>query len=225
MNKLIAAGLAIAFSGLTHYAAFSQEREMIATPGPAYAPFSLSLSGGVNLPATDVQKSTPSGIIGIGASYQPQPYLSLQLDLQKGWLKEGKESEAGTMRYTNSYLYAAVLARLFPFNFVDTPNNRSFKSHIYVGLGLALIKSDVDARPLAPSFGYENYQGAAMLIPVEIGGLLPLWHRGQQRLGLNINLRQHFSFSDQLDGYEPITPANKHKDTYGQLTIGLAYGW
>lgn len=215
---------AVALAGLLNFPAFAKEKEVAPGPTPVYAPFSLSLSGGVSLPSSDVQKSAPSGIIGIGAGYQPQQYLSFQLDLQKGWLREGARSETGKMHYTNSYLYAALLARLFPFNFAGTPKNRNFKNHLYAGLGISLIKSNVDAEPMPAGLGYNNYQGIDILIPLEIGALIPLWQSGQQRLDLNVNLRQHLSFSDNLDGYAPSTPANKHKDTYGQLTIGLVYG-
>lgn len=194
--------------------------------------FSIGINGGVTFPFTDVS----SGNGGKGAivkpafelsgSYAPLPFLSISVSVQKGMLSAGTENTE--LRYfENNYWSEQIMARFSPFGLVqdDTgiPHPNSFA---YVGLGVALIQSNTEA---TLQNGFDNgslghYKGSDFSLPVEIGFTMPFYTtQTGSLLSANINYRHYMTFTDKIDGYNPQTEVNKHKDAYGFLSLGLSY--
>ena len=65
------------------------------------------------------------------------------------------------------------------------------------------------------------------MIPYELGYTLPIYtlEKDKGQLSVNVNYRNHISFSDKLDGYVPTVDANKSNDVFNQLTFGVLYSF
>jgi hypothetical protein len=78
--------------------------------------FALSLNAGTTFSYTDVKPQKNGLVIGLGAAYFATPYLHVNLDVQKGWLKGGeKVNESNIMASDNSYFTVSVTGRVLPF--------------------------------------------------------------------------------------------------------------
>lgn len=192
---------------------------------------SLSVEGGFTFPFTDVQKPQFGKVVGVGLSYSPLSYIQIVGNLQKGYLTEGRQTpDFHFMNYRNSYYYAALMGRLSPLKIFKRPDEGIVKYlDAYGGLGVALIKSNVHTGNYNEQVlgKIDNYTGTDLLIPYEIGYSLPLFTfpKSKYELSININYRNHFSFSDKLDGYVPEVAANKSNDMFTQFTFGVVYSF
>lgn len=193
--------------------------------------YNVFAEAGYNRPYTDVQSPQNGKIVGLGVSYSPISYVQVVANFQIGRLKEGKAKKPyPLMNYYNKYSYVSTVARLAPLKIFKRPDEPFVKFlDAYVGMGAALIFSNVNAAPISEAnYGYiDNYKGAGLLIPFEIGYTLPIYTLGnKQQFSVNVNYRNHFiSFTDKLDGYKPIVEANKKNDIYNQLTFGVVYSF
>jgi hypothetical protein len=191
--------------------------------------FSVGLDGGLTFPYTDIKGTTPAPVFGGSLSYQPLSFLRLTGELQLGWLKGAENDNEINLNFKNRYYYAALTGQLFPFKIRKYPTGPlpKFLDYIFVGTGLAVTKNSAKAIKVNNKRGDVTYayNGLAVLIPAEIGINIPVYTipKRQQIITLDLDLRQHFSFSDQLDGYQPNLAANKKMDVYNQVTIGLSY--
>lgn len=193
--------------------------------------YAVFLEGGFNSPYTDVQKPGPGAIFGIGGSYSPISYVNLVFQIQKGNLTEGRKSiPYAPLNYNNSYVYSSIMGRLAPLKIFKRPDEGFVKFlDGYCGLGMALmfnnVKTGVDS---SPSLGkIDHYKGVAFIIPYELGYTLPVYTlaKDKSQISVNINYRNHFSFSDKLDGYVPNVASNKSNDVFNQLTFGILYAF
>lgn len=188
--------------------------------------YSAGLEGGLSFPFTDVSEGKSSFVSGLTAGIRPLPALQFLLNLQLGQLKGGEELP-GTMWFKNNYYYASLGARFYPLALMQNEEGKIYLGNIYVGTGLAVLKSDATSNPVSQDVGSiaGGYTGASVLVPAEIGLNVPLvrWADRGQAIYLNVNYRHHFGFNDKLDGYEPIVEANEKNDVYSQLTLGLSF--
>lgn len=192
--------------------------------------YNIFAEAGYNRPYTDVNSPQNGKVVGIGVSYSPISYVQIAASFQIGRLKEGKAKKPyPLMNYYNKYSYISAVARLAPLKIFKRPDEGFVKFlDTYVGMGAALIFSNVNAAPIKEAnYGYiDNYKGAGFLIPFEIGYTLPVYTlKNKQQFALNVNYRNHISFTDKLDGYKPIVDANKKNDLYNQLTFGVVYSF
>lgn len=191
--------------------------------------FGVSVNGGITFSYTDVKPSKTAAIFGIGGAYHALPYLDINLDLQKGWIKGGVPV-AGTpnqMGSDNSFFTAVLTGRFMPLRLVNNKeNNQALRilSGLYAGIGLGVISNSVKSNYIsAPDFGsIGKYEGASMMLPVEAGINIPVAYlANNKQILINLNYRAHLCFSDKIDGYIPTVNANKKNDAYNTLTAGI----
>lgn len=192
-----------------------------------FSKYSVGLDAGLTFPFTDVSDGKPAFVAGLTAGIRPIPALQVLLNLQMGQLKGGEEGTR-EMWFKNNYLYGALMARFYPLTFMENLESKVYLGNVYVGAGLAVLKSNASANEnTLPGAGALSggYTGASMLLPAEIGLNIPLvrWASKGQALYLNVNYRHHFGFNDKLDAYEPQVAANEKNDVYSQLTLGLSF--
>jgi len=189
------------------------------------------VEGGFNIPFTDVQDPQPGRVFGMGASFSPLSYIQIAFNVQNGKLIEGRRQKPySDMNYSNSYAYTALIGRISPFKIFKRPDEGIVKYlDGYCGFGLGLIFNHVSTGSVdAASYGkLNNYNGIAFLLPYEIGYTLPVYtfSKDKREISLNVNYRNHVSFSDKLDGYVPTVEVNKSNDIFNQLTFGIVYSF
>lgn len=200
--------------------------EQTATPK-----FALSLNGGATFSYTDVKPQKTGLTIGIGAAYFATPYLHVNLDLQKGWLKGGEKIDVtGIMGSDNSYFSATVTARFMPFALLKGNNTPAMKilSGIYGGAGIGILSNSVKSNTIiSPEFGsLGDYSGVSFMIPIEGGINIPVATlANNKRILINLNYRVNLCMSDKIDGYVPVVEANKKNDAYNALTAGIVFNF
>jgi|SRR5690554_2835343 len=229
MNKLLKTfAFATATLCLNSIPTHAQE-ESETVQDAAFSTWNISLNGGLTFAATDVNNSKTGSIFGIGAGFQPLSFLQINLDIQKGLLQEGDHDNNQTMHFKNNYIYGSLTARFHPLALILKDEYSSFKNTLYVGTGIALTKSNVDANNINnPDVGYiDNYKGTDVFVPLELGVQYPVWNSkvDNQLINLNLNFRHHLGFADQLDGYEPQVSNNKKNDVFSQITLGISYNF
>lgn len=205
--------------------------------------FSIAVNGGLTFPFTDVKKGSKQPVFGIGAQYAAKPWLGINLALEAGKLKAGDRKDASiyNMEFSNSFFYGAVTARFYPLRLAltrkteaDVQTNVKYLGGLYAGVGAGFIVNKVTAyaTPDQSSGLIPDPDGAEIVIPAEIGYSLPIAHLnkayqgkvyGKSQLSVNINYRHNLSFSEKLDGYNPVGYPNKSKDAFSTLTVGLIY--
>lgn len=213
--------------------AFVEEKETKEKKAATTAKFGVSLNGGLTFSYTDVKPSKSAPIIGVGGHYFATPYLSVNLDVQKGWVRGGEYSKPVTniMGSDNSFISATLTARFSPVGLVkNTENNKaiSFLSGIYGGTGLGFISSSVDANTGVSSDvgAIFDHSGASLLLPIEAGINIPVAKFAKNKgLMVNVNYRVNLCFSDKIDGYVPVVNANKDNDAFNSLTAGLVFNF
>jgi hypothetical protein len=190
--------------------------------------FGVSLNGGMTFAYTDVKPSGSSGLIGVGAQYYIMPFLSANLDLQKGGMKAGEEVAASNneMGFTNSYFYGSLALRFYPVALVNNSNNNQalkILSGIYGGTGLGFLSNSVKANSISDAtYGsIPDFKGSNLVVPIQAGITIPVAKVGTMRLDANLDYRVNLCMSDKIDGYVPTVRANEKNDAFNQLTVGL----
>jgi hypothetical protein len=209
-------------------------QELISSTVPDKSPkFAISANGGLTFSYTDVKPQKTAAIFGLGAAYFATPYLHVNLDVQKGWLKGGNDiSVSGLMGSDNSFFTAGVTVRFLPLTLLKNQSNKaiSFFSGVYVGAGGGIISNSVKSNTIvSPDFGsLGDYSGVSFMVPVEGGINIPVAYLGNEnnkRIMINLNYRANLCFSDKIDGYVPIVEANKKNDAFNTLTAGLVFNF
>ena len=126
--------------------------------------------------------------------------------------------------------YTSLMGRLAPLKIFKRPDEGFVKFlDGYCGIGMALIFNNVKTGVENSIYygKYDHYKGASFLIPYEIGYTLPIYtlEKDKSQISVNVNYRNHISFSDKLDGYVPKVEANKSNDVFNQLTFGVLYSF
>ncbi len=195
--------------------------------------FALSVNAGLIFSYTDVKPSKSAPVFGIGAGYFAMPYLHLNLDLQKGWLKGGGPVNNGLqlMGSDNSFIAAAVTARFLPLGLIGNKDHNtalSIFSGLYGGIGIGFISNSVTSNSISsPDYGaLGKYSGASAMLPIEAGIDIPVAKlSGSKKLMVNLNYRINLCFSDKIDGYVPAVAANEKNDAFNALTAGLVFNF
>lgn len=195
--------------------------------------FALSVNAGLIFSYTDVKPAKSAPVFGIGAGYFAAPYLHLNLDLQKGWLKGGESVSDGLhlMGSDNSFIAAVLTARFLPLGLINNKDHNealNIFSGLYCGIGLGFISNSVKSNSISsPDYGaLGNYSGASAMLPIEAGIDIPVAKlSGNKRLLVNLNYRVNLCFSDKIDGYVPTVPANEKNDAFNALTAGLVFNF
>lgn len=193
--------------------------------------FAVSVNGGLNFSYTDVKPSKSAITFGIGGTYMATPYLHVNLDLQKGWIKGGEFSDAATntMGSDNSIFSVALTGRFLPLRLIRDNNKAlAFFSGLYGGTGLGLVSSSVKANVIpSPDYGsLKEFSGATLMWPIEAGINLPVAKlKGGKSVLINLNYRINLCFSDKIDGYVPTVESNKKNDAYNSLTAGVVFAF
>lgn len=192
--------------------------------------FALSLNGGLTFSYTDVKPQKTGLTIGVAGTYLATPYLHVNLDVQKGWLKGGeKVTETNIMSSDNSFITAAVTARFLPFGLMKSKSAAvKFLSGIYGGVGVGFISNSVKANMIkSPEFGsLGSYSGLSLMVPIEGGINIPVAEMANnKRILINLNYRINLCMSDKIDGYVPIVDANKKNDAFNALTAGIVFNF
>jgi hypothetical protein len=229
--KYTALSLALTFALFTNR---SNAQGLISGTTPDNSPkFALSINGGLAFSYTDVKPQKSAPVFGLGAAYFAKPYLHINLDVQKGWLKGGEEiALSGLMGSDNSFFTAGVTVRFLPLTLLSNQYNKAinFLSGIYVGAGGGIISNSVKSNAIiSPDYGsLGDYSGVSFMVPIEGGINIPIAYFGNQndkRIMINLNYRANLCFSDKIDGYVPIVDANKKNDAFNTLTAGLVFNF
>ncbi|RYZ54588.1 MAG: hypothetical protein EOP49_04785 [Sphingobacteriales bacterium] len=206
-------------------AATKEKSEATETPK-----FALSLNAGATFSYTDVKPSKTGITIGVAGAYYATPYLHINLDLQKGWIKGGEKIDVkNVMGSDNSYFAGSVAARFLPFGLAKSNSNgMKFLKGIYGGAGIGLISTSVKANQvIAGEFGaLGDYSGMSLMIPIEGGINIPVAElANNKRIMINLNYRVNLCMSDKIDGYVPVVEANKKNDAFNALTAGVVFNF
>lgn len=200
---------------------------------PKLPQLALSVNAGLTFSYTDVKPSKSAPLFGIGAAYFATPYLHLNLDLQKGWLKGGETVAdlSKLMGSDNSFFTASLTARFLPLGLIDNKDHNealNIFSGLYAGAGLGFIANSVKSNNIiSADYGaLGDYSGASAMLPIEAGIDIPVAQlAGNKRLLVNLNYRVNLCFSDKIDGYVPVVAANKKNDAFNTLTAGLVFNF
>jgi hypothetical protein len=216
---------------LTFLSTVANAQDMVSSSGQVESPrFALSINGGLTFSYTDVKPQKTGLIVGVGGAFFATPYLHVNLDVQKGWLKGGdKINTSGIMGSDNSFYSGTVTARFLPLCLIKYNHNAAvqFFSGVYVGAGVGFISNTVKSNTIiSPDFGsLGNYSGFNFMVPIEAGINIPLAQMMHSRVLLNLNYRANLCMSDKIDGYVPIVEANKKNDAFNTLTAGIVYNF
>lgn len=197
--------------------------------------YGVYILGGVAMPYTDVNTSAKAGLsFGAQGQIKATYFLDAALDIQMGKLSAG-DSRANSsnrlMRFENKPFSAAAVARLSPLKFLNNIQHKTplyYLSNLYVGTGIGLLKSKVEAnRFVDPTFVYiGNYAGTDVFLPVEFGITAPVYEmKNKSSISVNLNYRVCFVMNDKIDGYTTPVVLNDKNDVFNVFTIGIGYRW
>jgi hypothetical protein len=230
MNKLTYTVITT-FLSFTLFSSTSKAQELIGS-GQADAPrLALSVNAGLTFPYTDVKPQKTGLVVGVGAAFFATPYLHVNLDAQKGWLKGGdKINASGIMGSENSYYSGALTVRFLPLMLMNNSKNAAlrFFGGLYGGVGAGIISNAVKSNTIiSPEFGsLGGYTGISFMVPIEAGINIPIAKMANNnRLLFNLNYRVNLCMSDKIDGYVPLVEANRKNDAFNTLTAGFVFNF
>lgn len=193
--------------------------------------FGIYIEGGITIPYTDVKSPKHiSYITGIQVSYNPFPFIGLAGSMRIGQLKAGDKGSImnDNMYFENRIFDAVFIVQLFPLKLADVNDNivLSYLSSFYIGGGMGMIKSHVDAHRFYPSdFEYiGNYTGRNVVFQIIAGFDIPVIRFSDNRtVNIIISYRVNFCHTDKLDGYVTPEYQNGKNDAYNDLNVGIGY--
>lgn len=229
MNKIKYSALTFILSIACSWGVKAQD--MVSGSGRLEDPkFALSVNGGLTFSYTDVKPQKTGLLVGIGGAFHATPYLHVNLDAQKGWLKGGEKINASNiMGSDNSFYTGTLTVRFLPLGLVNNSNPAlQFFSQVYAGVGAGFISNTVKSNNIiSPDFGsLGNYSGFSFMVPIEAGINIPIaTTENNKRWFINLNYRINLVMSDKIDGYVPIVEANKKNDAFNNLTAGIVFNF
>ncbi len=192
--------------------------------------FTFRLGGGLTFSQGDIKPMRVSHAFQFGTSYSLLSYLDLNLGIQKGTIKAGSGViEPPEPEYYNHYFTASVNLHFFPLSLVektDRDNILSVLSRLYLGTGVGYIHSDVVSRVnVDPDWGsMGKYNGGDLYVPLDVGFSQPIINmRHNRQVLLYANYCLHLCFSDEIDGYVPRVNANKWRDAFSVISVGIGF--
>lgn len=189
-----------------------------------YKKLGVSLGGGVSYPHMDVNAGKYTPVFGGRFQYNISPFADIGLDIQAGSI----ESDPGSFKrpFTNKYFSTALTGKIHLAQFIDPSASTLARAAgwIYAGTGLGLIKSKVSDIDSTAAGAMSGYDGADFLLPVNAGVRIPVLTRHKETLlSVFLNYRMNVTFSDALDGYEPVQSGNTSNDFFSTVTLGVAF--
>lgn len=204
----------------------------------------LGITGGGNLSNNDFGLSGNGTQYGAFANFAPVRFLHLNIDFNVGQLKGGpmqlldKETYKSVSFNTEFTQIAGIVRflplRIFMWDKMDPLADRF--TYLYFGLGYGNISTNTEATLMKdPYFGsMPSLKESNSVFIQEVGmdiSLLKIGNRkndyyskiSKQELFLNINYRFNKISSDNIDGFNPPLPSNKHNDVYSSYSLGLMY--
>ncbi len=195
----------------------------------------IYLIGGVTAPFTDVvQSKKPSYAIGIQGLYKATYFLDALLDFQVGKMTAGIQpttQKPKRMQFENQIFSVSLVGHVSPLKFMNNIYYNSalyYLSNIYVGTGLGIVKSKVNANLFTdPNFEYiGNYEGTDLMLPIDFGINLPMFEmKKNQKLSLSVNYRFCFVMGDKIDGYITPKTINEKNDVINLFNVGIGYNF
>lgn len=203
-----------------------------------YRPFSLTVNAGGGYAFMDAQDPDVNVNIGISGDFHFSPFTYLSVGINNGKFSKSVPDKYGRGFESNLTAFSGIIN--MSLGEITQPNwkhTRGFFDNIYVGAGIGVVRSSMssfnrltlDAPPysgIKRYVGGVKYSGTNIIIPVNIGANIKFFDSFKETkpLSLNINYQYNFSFTDNVDGYDPIYK-NNSKDTFGIFTLGLRYSF
>lgn len=205
---------------------------------------------GLGLTAGGNQSNNDFGLSGNGMQYgaflnfAPVRFLHLNIDFSMGQLKGGPLEMSDMGKYKNvsfntDFTQIAGIVRFLPLRIfmwdkMDPIADRF--TYLYFGLGYGNITTNTEATLMKdPDFGsMPSLKESNGVFIQEVGMDVSLFKLGnrkndyyskisKQEIFLNLNYRFNKIGSDNIDGFNPKVPSNKHNDVYSSYSVGLMY--
>lgn len=191
------------------------------------ASYAVIINGGATFSQGDIKPMRVGTLLGAGFGYKALHYLDFNLNIQKGEIKAGLHTQDNQPQYSNNYYSIAFNLRFYPIAIIEKKerdNIITILAGLYAGTGIGYIKSNtLSNRNVNQDWGpMGRYTGADLYVPLEVGFLFPVarLQKGNQ-LFLNANYCLNLCFSDEIDGYVPTVSANKWRDAFSVLSLGI----
>lgn len=204
-----------------------------------YKPFSVTLNTGAGFAFMDANSPDINVNIGLSGDFHFSPFTYLSIGVNNGKFSKKTPDTYGRGFESNLTAFSGTIN--MSLGEITQPNwkfTRGFFDNIYVGTGLGVVRSSMSdfnliapdgSVPKAPGvkkIGGVKYSGTNIIIPVNVGANIKFFDSFKELkpVSLNVNYQYNFSFSDNIDGYNPSYD-NKFSDAFGVLTIGVRYSF
>ncbi|MBC7915944.1 MAG: hypothetical protein H7Y07_17680 [Pyrinomonadaceae bacterium] len=201
-----------------------------------YNHYRLSVGGGLGVARAfgDLEKNFIRPAIYGTYDYNFTPFVSVGLEIQKGYLKGGDsinlEIDAHQRFFKSSYLAATVSGKVQLGQFIDFERSNLLYAirGFYIGTGIGLLNSKMqDIKRTKGSYTFPGKDsGMDFMIPINTGisfNFIDKWGFTKFKLGFNYQL--NMVLGENLDGYNdpPTVFKNQHGDFYGVTSISFKY--
>jgi len=218
-------------------ATYSASSQIKYVPPTAHS-FSVGIGYGVAKLYGDFYGKPQTGIPWGDINYNITPYLSAGIQGQAGKLITGGlnvTTKANGFYTTNTYQSAAANVRLSLGAFlVNQPESvvLDLISGIYGGAGIGIMNNTITISERGGLNETYLLHGAVKTVPhtaniplnvgIDVNVPQILGYNGLQ---VNVNYQYNFCQSDNVDGYDPQVPFNKHNDVYTYISAGLRFNF
>ncbi len=190
------------------------------------------LSGGITRTAMDFGLKGISWQAGLNLNAVALRCLHVNADVVQGKLVGGPMllndlNGIKNVKFEGSFTQVSGVVRLLPLRLFMWDRLDPWVdifTYVYGGLGFGVIMSDTRAtRMLSSEFGsLGRYKGTNNVFIQELGMDIPVAGLGRSgKLFVTLNYRFHKSNTDNLDGFDPLSDSNLHKDVYNTYTAGV----
>lgn len=192
--------------------------------------FAAGLHIGAIQSFTDVTEADINADFGAGVQYNLNDFTFGNLEYSMGRLSR-KELDVNEFAFTNKYNRVSATANVALGQFLkpDFRVAHYFLYNIYAGTGVGFIMSNI-SEPNALShnkYGGITYQGTDVTLPVNLGFNFKIssYLYPDSPVTINVNMQHNFTFTEMLDGYDTSFAANRYKDAFSSLSVGLKYNF
>lgn len=178
----------------------------------------LSFSAGMGISTSHMDIQSDNGFYGsLGVGFTLNKSLQVELLGGIGALN-GKETENGnTYNFTNNVSQVVARGNLFLLPLLGKPSD---KIDFYASVGAGLLISNVSTINAPANDLWANaYNGVDFMLPVGGGIILPF----SNAISLRLSVLYHYSFSDNLDGYNPQVAANQAEDQFSNVGFSIVF--
>ncbi|AFD08015.1 hypothetical protein [Solitalea canadensis] len=198
-----------------------------------YRPFSVTLNTGAGFAFMDANQPDVNVNIGLSGDFHFSPFTYLSVGVNNGKFSRKSPDQYGRGFESNLTSFSGIIN--ISLGEITQPNwkyTRGLFDNTYVGVGVGVVRSSMSNFNLvAPDgkfgrVGGVKYAGTNIFIPVNIGANIKFFDSFKELkpLSLNINYQYDFTFTENIDGYNPSFD-NKFSDAFGILTFGVRYSF